>query len=65
MARAGALAHCQFRIVNGPPQRYAADMRRELPGFSVFVPGNTLATGYPRVPMAVIPTSLASTPEVP
>ena len=23
-----------------------ADMRRELPGFSVFVPGHTLATGY-------------------
>ncbi|RWN98509.1 Gfo/Idh/MocA family oxidoreductase [Mesorhizobium sp.] len=23
--RAGAVAHCQFRLVNGPPQRYAAD----------------------------------------
>ncbi|TJW57928.1 MAG: gfo/Idh/MocA family oxidoreductase, partial [Mesorhizobium sp.] len=22
--RAGAVAHCQFRLVNGPPQRYAA-----------------------------------------
>ncbi|RUV27534.1 MAG: Gfo/Idh/MocA family oxidoreductase [Mesorhizobium sp.] len=23
--RAGAVAHCQFRLVNGPPQRYAAE----------------------------------------
>jgi len=23
--RAGAVAHCQFRLVNGPPERYAAD----------------------------------------
>ncbi|CAH2396066.1 Gfo/Idh/MocA family protein [Mesorhizobium ventifaucium] len=23
--RAGAVAHCHFRLVNGPPQRYAAD----------------------------------------
>ncbi|TJW11005.1 MAG: Gfo/Idh/MocA family oxidoreductase [Mesorhizobium sp.] len=23
--RAGAVAHCQFRIVNGPPERYAAE----------------------------------------
>ncbi|CCV08547.1 conserved hypothetical protein [Mesorhizobium metallidurans STM 2683] len=30
----------------GGDASWYADMRRELPGFSVFVPGHTLATGY-------------------